>query len=121
MTKDGLLLELDSYSDEVWKFRSEKYELPVMLQFPKEKDMTREKRDEIKNDFDKFEVLVFDPEFPDNDYLDYFDDLSFVNYMIVYHLTLNREINHPKSTYINKLAGGKYTMGIIWDFNHGFG
>jgi hypothetical protein len=39
----------------------------------------------------------------------------------VYQLTLNQEINHPKSTYINKLAGGKYSMGIIWDFDWGYG
>ena len=119
--EDGVLLEMDTYFDEVWKFKSEKYDLPVMIQFPKEKDMTQEKLDDIRSDFESFEALVFDPEFPDNDYLDYFDDLSFVNYMIVYQLTLNQEINHPKSTYINKKAGGKYRMGIIWDFDHGFG
>ena len=118
---DGVLLELDTYFDEDWKFKSEKYDLPVMVQFPKEKDMTQEKLDEIKADFENFEALVYDPAFPNNNYLDYFDDLSFVNYMIVYQLTLNQEINHPKSTYINKLAGGKYRMGIIWDFDWGFG
>ena len=118
---DGLLLELDVYYDEDWKFKSKNYQLPVMVQFPKSKNMSEEKLSAIENDFNALEQLVFDNSFPNNNYLDYFDDLSFVNYMIVYQLTLNQEINHPKSTYINKPAGGKYRMGIIWDFDWGYG
>lgn len=118
---DGLLLELDAYFDEDWQFKSDNYDLPVMVQFPKSDNMTNDKLDDIKSDFEIFEALVADPSFPNNNYLDYFDDLSFVNYMIVYELTHNREINHPKSTYINKKAGGKYRMGIIWDFDWAFG
>src|SRR5699024_10827121 len=102
---DGLLLELDAYFDEEWQFHSDKYDLPVMLQYPKDKDMTQSAFADIKSDFEEFEELVYDSSFPDNNYLDYFDDESFVNYMIVYTLTANQEINHPKSTYINKPAG----------------
>lgn len=118
---DGLLFELDEYFDEDWKFKSEKYKLPVMIQFPKSKNMSDERLTEIETDFNTLEQLVFDDSFPDNNYLDHFDDLSFVNYMIVYQLTLNQEIKHPKSTYMNKLAGGKYRMGIVWDFDWGYG
>jgi len=116
---DGLLLELDSYFDEDWQFKSAEFDLPVMIDYPE--DMTTAKLAAIKNEFESFEALVADPSFPNNNYLDYFDDLSFVNYLIVYKLTQNREISHPKSTYINKLAGGKYRMGIIWDFDWAFG
>ncbi len=118
---DGVLLELDTYYDEVWKFRSASYNLPVMIAFPKEKNMSNELLAEISGHFNQFEALVHDASFPANNYLDYFDDLSFVNYMIVYQLTLNQEINHPKSTYINRPADGKYRMGIIWDFDWGYG
>lgn len=118
---DGLLLELDAYFDEDWQFHSQNYDLPVMVQFPKSKNMDEEKQNEIEGDFNALENLVYANSFPNNSYLDYFDDLSFVNYMIVYQLTLNQEINHPKSTYINKPAGDKYKMGIIWDFDWGFG
>ncbi|HQG75924.1 MAG TPA: CotH kinase family protein [Bacteroidales bacterium] len=121
ISKDGVLLELDTYFDEEWKFKSAKYDLPVMVQFPKEKDMTEEMLNDIKADFEVFESLVYDESFPYNEWLDYFDIHSFVNYMIVYQLTLNMEINHPKSTYINRPAGEKYHMGIIWDFDWGFG
>lgn len=118
---DGVLLELDSYYDEDWKFKSDNYSLPVMAQYPKSKNVTNGQFDVIRQDFNTFEQLVYDSSFPNNNYGDYFDDLSFVNYMIVYELTLNMEINHPKSTYMNKLAGGKYRMGIIWDFDWGYG
>ena len=118
---DGLLLELDSYEDEDWMFFSKVYKLLVKVQFPKSKNMSNDKLAEIAGDFNTMEQLVYDNSFPNNNYLDYFDDLSFVNYMIVYQLTLNQEINHPKSTYMHKLSGGKYRMGIIWDFDWGYG
>lgn len=118
---DGVLLEIDTYFDEDWQFRSAGYNLPVMIQFPESDAMTSEKLEEIQNYFETFESLVKDVSFPNNHYLDYFDDVSFVNYMIVYELTLNREINHPKSTYMNQLSGGKLRMGILWDFDWGFG
>lgn len=123
--EDGWLLELDAHFDEPLQFKSQKYDLPVMIKFPKYKNMSesesQDKLQEIKNDFEGFEAMVYDENFPDNDYLEYFDALSFVNYMIVYQLTSNQEINHPKSTYIHKKANDKYRMGIIWDFDWGFG
>ncbi|MCK9291985.1 MAG: CotH kinase family protein [Bacteroidales bacterium] len=119
--KNGLLLELDNNYDEDWKFQSNYFGLPVMIQYPKSKDMNNERLAAIRADFETFESLVFDDSFPDNNYLDYIDDQAFVDYLIVYELTLNQEINHPKSTYINKLAGGKYRMGIIWDFDWAYG
>ncbi|HTO36977.1 MAG TPA: CotH kinase family protein [Brumimicrobium sp.] len=117
----GLLLELDVFFDEDWQFKSENFNLPVMVKYPKAVNMTNDKLDNIKSNFEIFEALVADPSFPNNNYLDYFEDLSFVNYMIVYQLTHNRELNSPKSTYINKKAGGKYRMGIVWDFDWAFG
>jgi len=123
--EDGWLLELDAYFDEPLQFKSNKFDLPVMIKYPKYKNMSEteseDKLQEIKSDFEGFEALVYDEEFPNNDYLKYFDALSYVNYMIVYQLTANQEINHPKSTYIHKKAGDKYRMGIIWDFDWGFG
>ena len=118
---NGLLLELDQYFDEDWKFHSPLYYLPIMIQHPKSKDMNQEIFNTIKADFNDFEALVYSNDFPNNGYLNYFDDVSYINYMIVYQLTLNQELNHPKSTYINKPVGGKYRMGIIWDFDWAFG
>lgn len=121
----GVLLELDTYFDEDYKFVSSRYQLPVMIQHPDLGKMpaadATAQLNQIKNDFDILEDAIFDPAFPGNNYLDYFDAEAFINYMIVYELTLNTEINHPKSTYLYKKAGEKYRMGPIWDFDWGFG
>ncbi len=117
--KDGLLLELDTNYDEEWQFKSSAYNLPVMVKDPgldNEAELTS-----IKNDFEALEELIANDNFPNNQYLDYIDDVSIAKYLIVYMLTLNEEINHPKSTYIHKTATGKYTMGPIWDFDWAYG
>jgi hypothetical protein len=124
VTNDGVLLELDTYYDEPWKFRSDNYNLPVMIAYPELEDYPIEdaeiERDKIKADFQLLEDAVFDNSFPNNNYLDYIDKDALVNYLLVYNLTQNQEINHPKSTYIHKQKEGKYMMGPIWDFDWAF-
>ncbi|GGK44182.1 MULTISPECIES: CotH kinase family protein [Flavobacteriaceae] len=117
--KDGLLLELDANYDEEWQFKSATYNLPVLIKDP-ELDNTSELA-AIKSDFETLEELIAADNFPNNNYRDYIDDISIAKYLIVYMLTLNEEINHPKSTYIHKTATGKYTMGPLWDFDWGYG
>lgn len=114
----GVLLELDTNFDEPWQFKSASYDLPVMVKYP---DLTSEDELEpIRLQFEQMEALVAAPDFPDNNYLDYIDGASVASYLIVYLLTDNEEINHPKSTYIHKTSTGKYTMGPIWDFDWAF-
>lgn len=124
VTDNGVLLELDIYYDEPWKFRSDNYDLPVMIAYPELEDYPIDdaeiERDKIKADFQLLEDAVFDNSFPNNNYLDYIDLDALVNYLIVYNLTENKEINHPKSTYIHKQKDGKYMMGPIWDFDWAF-
>src|SRR5699024_8886227 len=107
------------------QFYSDYYELPVMVRYPSFKELSpsdaQRELELIKADFHNMEKTIADESFPNNNFLDYFEALDFVNYMIVYHLTLNREINHPKSTYMHKHKGGKYKMGPVWDFDWGFG
>lgn len=115
---DGILLNLDTNYDEEWQFRSDAYGLPVTVKYPKKMDAT--KLTSIKSQFETLEALVAQEDFPNNRYLDYIDDVSIAKYLIVYMLTGNEEINHPKSTYIYKTSEGKFTMGPIWDFDWGF-
>src|SRR5690606_4005307 len=76
----------------------------------------------IQDDFEIMESLIFDNAFPNNNYLDFLDDTAFINYMLVFELTNNREINIPKSIYLNKQSeDSKYRMGILWDFDWAFG
>lgn len=117
--KDDLLLELDSNFDEAYKFKSKGLNLPVMVKNP---DITAPAiLDEIKAGFEAFEQLLLDSKFPGNNYGDYIDKQQLVNFLVVNNLTGNFEVNHPKSVFIHKATGGKYTMGPIWDFDWGFG
>lgn len=67
------------------------------------------------------ENLVAASTFPNNNYRDYIDAESIVNYLMVFMLTDNEEMNHPKSIYMNKTATGKYIMGPLWDFDWAYG
>lgn len=123
--EDGWLVELDIFFDEAYQFYSKNFQLPVMISYPELDKMSTADADRIfnvmKNDFNALDDLIHEPSFPNNDYLKYFDANTFVDYLIVYMLTGNEEINHPKSTYIYKKRGEKYSMGPIWDFDWAFG
>jgi hypothetical protein len=116
---DGVVLELDNNYDEDYQFISSNFNLPVMV---KDAEIdSDEDFNPIKAEFQSFEDLLVAPNFPNNNYGDYFDKKQLVNYLIVNDLAANFEINHPKSVYMHKAKGGKYTMGPIWDFDWGFG
>lgn len=47
---------------------------------------------------------------------------SFIDYWLVYELTLNQELNNPGSCYMYKKpdsAGGRLYAGPVWDFDYG--
>ncbi len=116
---DGVLLEMDTYFDEEFKFKSAALQLPMMIKAP---DIESDAQfNSIKKEFEDFEKLLVDSKFPNNGYGNLFDKQQLVNYLILNTLVGNMEINHPKSTYIHKKANGKYTMGPIWDFDSAFG
>jgi len=116
---DGFLFELDSYYDEPYKFRSAGYSLPIMIKAPELS--AAEELLPIQTAFNNMEALLADPAFPVNNYREKIDVESVAKFMLVYFLTDNEELNHPKSTYMHKTATGKYTMGPIWDFDWAFG
>lgn len=116
---NGILWELDSYFDEDWKFKTTKYNLPVMLKDPKVESV-----DDFltwQSEFNQFVNLVGDLNFPNNKYGEAFDKKQLVNYVLVNMLVGNQEICHPKSVFIHKKDGGKYAMGPLWDFDYSFG
>ncbi|MVZ66012.1 spore coat protein CotH [Sphingobacterium sp. DK4209] len=116
---DGTLLEMDTYFDEEFKFKSANLQLPMMIKAPDIKSDAQ--FNSIKQEFENFEKLLTDSKFPNNGYGNLFDKQQLVNFIILNTLVGNLEINHPKSTYIHKKSGGKYTMGPIWDFDAAFG
>ncbi|AEE53573.1 CotH kinase family protein [Haliscomenobacter hydrossis] len=112
---NGVLVQLEQYYDEEWKFRSAGYRLPVMVMHP---ELTNaEELVPIKAQFEQMEATVARSDFPNNNFLDFIDAESVANYFLVNMLTDNRELNHPKSTFLHKTKTGKWTMGPIWDFD----
>lgn len=120
---NGMYLDIDVYMNKPPnQFYSEHFNLPIIIKYPKSANAEiGEVLDYVKTEFHTMEAEVAAADFPNSDYLNYFEALDYVNYMIVYNLTLNREINHPKSTYMHKHEGGKFKMGPVWDFDWGFG
>lgn len=120
----GILLELDSNFDEAYKFKSAKYDLPVMVKDPDFDEVAEMKGvtpeallDTWKNDFEEFEEKVY----KDMDLSDCLDMESFVNYMLVYNICGNREILWPKSLYMYKRSiDDVYHFGPVWDFDWAF-
>ena len=124
LEEGSVWLEMDSYYDEDYKFRSASYDLPVMVHYPDLAGYAPTNANtelaKIQTDFNTMEQLVSSSSFPNNNYLDFIDAPSMVDYLIVYNLCQNEEINHPKSTFLYKHKGGKYMMGEIWDFDWAF-
>lgn len=120
----GILFELSSEFDENYKFRSEIYELPVMVKDPDfdelyEDDpsgLTPEQRLEMwRDDFNRAEKMA-----AENQVADAFDINAAVKYFLVNNFAANGDLVFPKSFYMykeNLEEGTKYKLGPIWDFD----
>ena len=111
-----IVWEFDTNYDEDQKFISDVFGLPVMVKDP---DLTDEQFKFWKNDLNSFLKKLSQP-LEGNDYTDLIDIESVAKYILIYNLTHNMEINHPKSVYMHKEGDGKYVMGPIWDFDWAF-
>lgn len=125
---DGLnsvLLELDEYYDEAYKFKSSTYTLPVNVSEP---DLSEEPFvnnaslyiTDFTNDFNVYAKAV-----SSGLYKSYIDVDALCRYLFVNDLILNYEITHPKSTFLYKqhtdYTDSKYVYGPVWDLDWGFG
>lgn len=121
----GYLLELDSYFDEDFKFKSGIYDLPVNVKDPDLFDYDEAERETkfsaIQADFAKFEEALYNNG-PLGQYLDL--DAA-ARFLLVNELVLNKELCHPKSTYLWKgdmySPDSKIVFGPLWDFDWAFG
>lgn len=118
-------LELDTYWDETYKFRSLRLGLPVNIKSPELEDWPSTEAESVKNaieaDFNRLEDALFGEGFPGNGYRDLVDVESVIKYLLANEIVRNAEIIHPKSTFMYKTAGGKYCFGPLWDFDWAFG
>lgn len=115
---DGNLMELDTYYDETYKFRSPRRDLPYMFKDPDDPDAAR--RRQIEDYVAALENSLYDDaQFRSRRFVDYLDLESFADYWLVHELTHNDEPGWPKSTYMHKTPDGKMTAGPVWDFDWG--
>lgn len=112
----GYLMEVDSYYDEVFKFRSSRKNYPYMFKDPDE--VNEEQFAFIQNYINNMEESLYDAgRFSSREYEDYMDLDSFIDWWIVHELTGSTETKHPKSVYMHKDKGGKLKAGPVWDFD----
>lgn len=129
----GMLFELDTAMDEDFAFVYEWTEggascrLPVMVKDPDIAEVAEGLGLEPEAyfaqwqaDFTHFAETVTSAGL--NDDLSAVLDLdSAVDFMMVFNLSLNEELNHPKSVYLHKDSlEGRYKFGPVWDFDWSF-
>ena len=97
-------------------FWSTVYRLPVAVKWPK--DLTTEQLDSIKADFAQLENAVKAGSYRVADSL--MDIRSFIAMLQLQEFVYNVELEAPRSLFLFKDKGGKYTFGPAWDWDAGF-
>ncbi len=122
---EDFLIEMDVYFDELWKFKTEKKHLPVMIK--NDDSMTEDRLETIQDWMNSLENVLYGPYFPYTDethsvYDDSFKNLididSFAKFYIVEEVMNNIELNWPKSTYLTfDKTNNILKAGPVWDFD----
>ncbi len=121
---NAVLLELDAYYDEDYKFRSTYYNLPVNIKDPdlSETDNPQERLELIKADFNKLAKAASSGT---SEYDQLIDAEMLARFLLVNELVVNFELRHPKSCYLYKedlqALHSRYIFGPVWDFDWAFG
>lgn len=118
----AVLIELDTYFDEDYKFRTNYYDLPANIKEPDfsegETTLTLE---DIKSDLNNFTHEVY----LRHDISDIVDATMLGRYLMVNELIDNYEIQHPKSTYLYREnlydPNSKWIFGPVWDLDWAYG
>ena len=118
----AVMIELDSYFDETYKFRSSRYNLPVNI---KEPDFSEGTTSLTVSMVQESVNRVWDGLYNGDD-MQYLLDLDYLaRFLLVDELCENYELFHPKSTFAYnaniKDSSSPYVFGPVWDFDWGFG
>ena len=114
----GYLIEMDSYFDEVNKFRSTRKDLPYNFKSPDEEVLQQEQFDYMSGFINSLETALYDDEeFATGAWETYLDAETWADMFLVQELVGNWEPNHPKSFYVYKQRLGKLKAGPAWDFD----
>ncbi len=110
----GFLVELDFHYDDDVKFRTEIYDLPVLVKSPEE--ITTESLNAIKKELNNLEIAV-----NDRTYEEVIDVDNLIDYILINDMLMNFELQVPASVYMYKDVNSKIRMGPLWDFDCGYG
>ncbi len=120
---NDLLIELDIYSDPDKIYSAQG--MHINIKSPDLDEMTAAQKQQAKakakSAYEEMESRVLNSSFPNTGWRDYVDVPSLIDYLLVYEVTRNGELGHPKSCYLWRRAGGKWTWGPVWDFDWGYG
>lgn len=94
-------------------FWSKVYQLPMSVKEPE--NLTATQLDSIKEDFAQVETAVKTHNYALVDSL--MDLPSFISILQLHEFLYNVEIDAPRSLYMFKPKGGKYTFGPVWDWD----
>lgn len=120
--KSGYLIQLDrddgpelapNATDNFW---SQIYGMPVCVKNPDEPDGSVLKA--AKVDLGNLESAIKAGDW--NAVNGQLNVASMIDFLIVQELVYNVELDAPRSMYMHKDVGGKWTMGPLWDFDAGF-
>ncbi len=116
----GYLLELDFHYDNVWQWHTS-HNVPFAVKSPDDDELVPEQLAWIKDHIATVESVIYGDSFkdPEKGYRRYLDEVSFVDYWLIYELTVNHELGNPGSVYLHKDRGGKIVAGPVWDFDWG--
>lgn len=127
----AVMLELDSYYDESYKFRDQNYNLYVNVKDPDLNEMTDANErnlffQQVQNTFNNFTYTVKNNNYATKDpATSPLDVQSFVRAWLVTDLTRNTELQHPKSWYVynEDVTNGHlpWHFGPVWDFDWSYG
>lgn len=119
--KEGYLLSLDAddgpyHSSEPDNFWSKEYEMPVCVKNPENQSF--EQLQAIREEFGKLERAIKESSYEEVEKM--LDVTSMADFLLIQELVYNVELDAPRSMYIHKDVGGKWTFGPLWDFDGGF-
>lgn len=121
----GYLLELDTYFDEAYKFRTFYYDLPVNVKEPDLSEYDPNTADTRLNNIQRDMDALCRVLNSGGDIEEHLDMDAYVRFYLANDLALNQEIGHPKSTFLFKEnendPNARIKFGPIWDFDWGFG
>ena len=120
---EGWLVEMDGYYDEEPKFRTNKYELPVMIKSPEFEPIviTNPAYNFVINEVNALTNAVSSSDFPENGYRNLLNMNTFIDFMMISEICDNKDFQHPMSTLMYKDKGSLINMGPLWDFDCGYG